>query len=123
GSRREDLSFDTRDNASGVPKCQVVDSAFTWGNDAAPRSAGKDTVIYEAHVKGLTKLHPAVPPQLRGTYAGLASTPMLDHLRRLGVTAVSPLPVHAFVDEKRLAGIGLRNYWGYNTIGFFAPEM
>ena len=123
GSRREDLSFDTRDNASGTPKSQVVDSAFTWGDDHAPRIAWKDTVIYEAHVKGLTRLHPDVPPQLRGTYAGLASAPVLDHLRRLGVTAVNLLPVHTFVDDKRLVELGLRNYWGYNTIGFFAPDM
>ena len=123
GSRREDLSFDTRDNASGIPKSQVVDPAFTWGDDRAPRIARKDTVIYEAHVKGLTQLHPDVPPQLRGTYAGLASAPVLDHLRRLGVTAVNLLPVHTFVDDKRLVESGLRNYWGYNTIGFFAPEM
>ena len=122
-SPREDLSFDTRDNAMGALKGQVVDPAFSWGDDRPPRTPWKDTVIYEAHVKGLTKLHPAVPPQLRGTYAGLASAPMLDHLRRLGVTAVSLLPVHAFVDEKRLVDIGLPNYWGYNTIGFFAPEM
>ena len=80
-------------------------------------------MIYEAHVKGLTRLHPDVPPQLRGTYAGLASAPVLDHLRRLGVTAVNLLPVHTFVDDKRLVELGLRNYWGYNTIGFFAPDM
>jgi isoamylase len=123
GSRREDLSFDTRDNATGMPKCVVVDSAFTWGDDRPPRTPWKDTVIYEAHVKGLTKLHPGVPPQLRGTYAGLASAPVIEHLRRLGITAVELLPVHAFVDDKRLVEMGLRNYWGYNTIGFFAPDM
>ena len=123
GSRREDLSFDTRDNASGSPKSQVVDSAFTWGDDAPPRIAWKDTVIYEAHVKGLTRLHPDVPQQLRGTYAGLACAPVLDHLKRLGVTAIDLLPVHTFVDDKRLVEMGLRNYWGYNTIGFFAPDM
>ena len=122
-SKREDLSFDTRDNATGALKGVVVDPAFSWGDDRPPRTPWKDTVIYEAHVKGLTRLHPDVPAQLRGTYAGLASPAMLDHLRRLGVTAVSLLPVHAFVDDKRLVELGLRNYWGYNTIGFFAPEM
>ena len=123
GSRREDLSFDTRDNASGALKSRVVDSAFSWGDDSPPRIPLKDTVIYEAHVKGLTKLHPDVPQQLRGTYAGLASTPVIEHMLRLGVTAVELLPVHTFIDDKRLVELGLRNYWGYNTIGFFAPEM
>ena len=123
GGRREDLSFDTRDNAKGALKGRVVDPAFSWGDDRPPRTPLKDTVIYEAHVKGLTRLHPDVPPQLRGTYAGLTSAPIIDHLRRLGVTAVSLLPVHTFVDDKRLVEMGLRNYWGYNTIGFFAPDM
>jgi isoamylase len=123
GNRRDDLSFDTRDSASGMPKCRVVDTAFTWGADRSPRTSWKDTVIYEAHVKGLTRLHPGVPQQLRGTYAGLANTQVIDHLRRLGVTAIELLPVHAFVDDKRLVEMGLRNYWGYNSIGFFAPEM
>jgi glycogen operon protein len=123
GSRREDLSFDTRDNAIGALKSRVVDPAFSWGDDRPPRIPWKDTVIYEAHVKGLTRLHPDVLPQHRGTYAGLASAPILDYLRRLGVTAVSLLPVHTFVDDKRLVEIGLRNYWGYNSIGFFAPDM
>jgi len=123
GSRREDLSFDTRDNASGALKSRVVDTAFSWGDDSPPRIPLKDTVVYEAHVKGLTKLHPDVPPQLRGTYAGLASAPVIDHMLRLGVTAVELLPVHTFIDDKRLVELGLRNYWGYNTIGFFAPEM
>ena len=123
GSRREDLSFDTRDNASGALKSRVVDSAFSWGDDRPPRIPLKDTVVYEAHVKGLTKLHPDVPQQLRGTYAGLASAPVIDHMLSLGVTAVELLPVHTFIDDKRLVELGLRNYWGYNTIGFFAPEM
>jgi len=123
GNRREDLSFDTRDNATGAFKSRVVDPAFSWGDDAPPRIPLKDTVVYEAHVKGMTKLHPDVPPQLRGTYAGLASTPVLEYLLRLGVTAVELLPVHTSVDDKRLVELGLRNYWGYNTIGFFAPDM
>ena len=123
GNRREDLSFDTRDNAIGMPKCQVVDTAFTWGDDRAPGTPMKDTVIYEAHVKGLTRLHPKVPPQLRGTYAGIAHPAIIDHLCRLGITALELLPVHSFIDDKRLVEMGLRNYWGYNSIGFFAPDM
>ena len=109
--------------ATGPGRCQVVDEAFDWGDDKAPRTAWSDTVIYEAHVRGLTRLHPAVAEPLRGTYAGLAAPPVIEHLRRLGVTAVELLPVHAFVDERRLVQHGLVNYWGYNSIGFFAPEM
>jgi isoamylase len=123
GTRREDLSFDPRDNASGVPKCQVVDPAFTWGDDRRPNTPLQDTVIYEMHVRGYTMRHPEVPPQLRGTYAGLATAPVIEHLKRLGVTAVDLLPVHAFVDDKRLIELGLHNFWGYNSIGFFSPEM
>ena len=122
GARREDLSFDTRDSAPGMPKCQVIDPAFTWGVDRRPDIALRDSVIYELHVKGFTKLHPLVPPQLRGTYAGLATPPVIDYLKRLGVTAVELLPIHAFVDDKMLVARGLSNYWGYNSIGFFAPE-
>ncbi len=122
GSRREDLTLDTRDSAPGMPKCQVVDEAFTWDDDRAPHTLCKDSVIYELHVKGYTKLHPHIPPQLRGTYAGLATAPVIDHLRRLGVTAIELMPIHAFVDDKRLVDHGLRNYWGYNSIGFFAPD-
>jgi isoamylase len=122
GSRREDLSYDTRDSASGMPKCQVVDPAFTWDDDRPPRTPWQDTVLYELHVKGFTRLYPDVPPQLRGTYAGLATAPVLDHLRRLGITAVELLPIHTLVDDKRLVTQGLRNYWGYNTIGFHAPD-
>ncbi|HZR70229.1 MAG TPA: glycogen debranching protein GlgX [Burkholderiales bacterium] len=122
GGRREDLVADPRDSAACVPKCQVVDPAFTWSEDRRPSVPWHDTVIYELHVKGYTQLNALAPPQLRGTYAGLASAPAVEHLKRLGVTAVELLPVHAFVDEKRLAQAGLRNYWGYNSIGFFAPE-
>jgi glycogen operon protein len=123
GSRREDLTLDTRDSASGMPKCQVVDPAFTWGDDRAPRTPCKDTIIYELHVKGYTRLHPEVPQQVRGTYAGLATAPVVNHLRRLGVTAVELMPIHAYIDDKRLVDHGLRNYWGYNSVGFFAPDM
>jgi glycogen operon protein len=109
--------------AAGLGRCQVVDTAFSWGDDRAPRTPWQDTVIYELHVKGFTQLHPEVPEQLRGTYAGLATAPVIHHLKRLGVTAVELLPVQAFVDERRLAQQGLRNYWGYNSIGFFSPEQ
>ncbi len=122
GHRRGDLSHDRRDSAGGMPKCQVVDTAFTWGNDRPPNVPWQDTVVYELHVRGFTMLHPDVPPPLRGTYGGLATAPVIEHLQRLGVTTVELLPVHAFVDERALAQKGLRNYWGYNSIGFFAPE-
>ncbi len=123
GSPRADLSFDRRDNASGMPKCQVIDSAFTWGDDRPPRTPWQDTVIYETHVRGFTMRHPDVPPELRGTYGGLCTAPVIEHLRRLGVTAVELMPVHAFVHDRGLVERGLRNYWGYNSIGFFAPEQ
>jgi isoamylase len=123
GHAKADLSFDRRDSAPGMPKSRVVDPAFTWGDDRPPRTPWHDTVIYEAHVRGLTMRHPEVPPQLRGTYAGLASAPMIDHLLRMGVTAIELMPVHTFVDDRHLLEKGLRNYWGYNTIGFFSPEL
>ena len=123
GHAKADLSFDRRDSAAGTPKCRVVDPAFTWGDDRPPRIPWHDTVIYEAHVRGVSVRHPQVPPRLRGTYAGLASAPIVDHLVRLGVTAIELMPVHFFVDDRHLLEKGLRNYWGYNTLGFFAPEM
>ena len=104
-------------------RCRVVDSAFSWGDDRPPRTPWRDTVIYELHVKGFTQRHPDVPEQLRGTYAGLATEPITTYLKRLGVTAVELLPIHTVVDERRLLQQGLCNYWGYNSIGFFAPEM
>jgi glycogen operon protein len=122
GSDREDLSFDRRDSAQGMPKCRVIDSAFTWSEDRRPNVPWSDTVIYETHVKGFTVRHPEVPAPLRGTYAGLAAAPVIAHLKRLGVTAVELMPVHAFVDDRFLVEKGLRNYWGYNSIGYFAPE-
>jgi glycogen operon protein len=122
GHRNADLSFDRRDSAAGMLRGIVADAAFTWGNDRALKTPWHRTVIYEAHVKGLTFRHLDVQADLRGTYAGLASAPVIDHLTRLGVTAVELLPVHTFVDDRRLIERGLRNYWGYNSIGFFAPE-
>jgi isoamylase len=109
--------------SSGMGRCEVVDGAFTWGDDRPPRTPWRDTVIYELHVKGFTQRHPGVPEQLRGTYAGLCSSSVIDHLKSLGITAVELLPVHTMADERRLLHHGLRNYWGYNTIGYFAPEM
>jgi glycogen operon protein len=122
GHGEADLSFDRRDSAGGMPKCRVVDCAFTWGDDRPLRIPWHDTLIYETHVKGLTILHPDVPPPLRGTYSALATEPVIDHLRRLGVTAVELMPVHTFVDDRHLVEKGLRNYWGYNSIGYFAPD-
>src|SRR5690606_31305201 len=122
GSPRADLSIDRRDNARHMPKCRVVDPAFSWGDDSPPRVPWQDSIIYEAHVRGMTARHPEVPAQLRGTFAGLVSPPMLDHLVKLGVTQLELLPVHAFVNDHFLVQKGLTNYWGYNTIGFFAPD-
>jgi len=113
---------DTFDNAAIALKAQVVHEAYDWGDDAAPRVAPCDTVLYELHVKGFTKSHPGLPQALRGSYAGLAQPPVLDYLQRLGVTTLSVLPVHARADEQRLQQLGLSNYWGYSSIGFFAPE-
>ncbi|PLS85080.1 MAG: glycogen debranching enzyme GlgX [Actinobacteria bacterium] len=118
----DDLVPDERDNAASVPKARVVEEMFSWGDDRPPRTPMEESVIYEAHVKGITALHPAVPEPLRGTYVGLASDAMIEHLTSLGVTAIELLPIHAFVDDKHLVDAGLRNYWGYNTLGFFAPE-
>jgi len=122
GHAKEDLSFDRRDSAPGMLKGIVIDPSFTWGADQPPRIPWHQSVIYEVHVKGFTKLHPEVPPALRGTYAGLATAPVINYLKRLGITAVELMPVHCFVDDRVLIEKGLRNYWGYNTIGFFAPE-
>ncbi len=122
GSPRADLSFDTRDSAFAMPKCVVAEPTAPWPDDLPPQHPLSETVIYEAHAKGLTMLHPDVPPGQRGTLLGLSSDPVLEHLTRLGVTAVELLPVQAFLDDRFLVSRGLRNYWGYQTIGFFAPE-
>jgi isoamylase len=122
GDAAEDLSLDEQDSGRGVPKAVVVDNTFNWDGDRRPRTPWHETVIYEVHVKGFTKQHPQVPADQRGTYSGLASPPMIDYLKKLGVTAVELLPVHAFVDDKMLLDKGLRNYWGYNTINFFSPD-
>jgi isoamylase len=123
GNPREDLSCSRRDSAPGMPKCQVIDPVFNWGDDRRPNIPWHQTVIYELHAKGFTMQHPHIPPHLRGTYAGLGTEPVIDHLRRLGVTTVELLPVHSFIDDRHLLDRGLRNYWGYNSIGYFAPEQ
>src|SRR5690606_26686629 len=117
-----DLSFDERDSAPFAPLGAVVEDRFEWGNDRPPEVPWEDTVIYETHVKGITKRHPDIPEEMRGTYLGLAADPVLDHLTRLGVTTVQLLPVHAKLHDRRLVEMGLSNYWGYNTLSFFAPE-
>jgi isoamylase len=117
-----DLSFDSRDNAAFAPLAAVVDPAFTWGDDRPPRTAWRNTVIYEMHVRGFSKLHPAIPARLRGTYEALTTEPAIDHLKRLGVTAVELMPVHHHTRDRHLKEKGLTNYWGYNSIGYFAPE-
>ena len=122
GSAQKDLSFDTRDSAAYAPLAAVIDGAFAWGADTSPRRALADTVIYELHVKGFTMRHPGVPEGLRGTYAGLASPAAVEHLIGLGVNAVELLPVHYRASERFLVEEGLTNYWGYNTLGFFAPD-
>lgn len=122
GDKKEDLSQDYRDNAWGMPKSVVIDPAFDWKGDRSPNIPLDQSIVYEVHVKGFSKLHPGVPENLRGTYAGLASDAAIDYLKNLGVTAVELLPVHEHVDDQRLIDMGLTNYWGYNTIGFFAPH-
>jgi isoamylase len=122
GNAKADLSINDQDSAGGMPKCVVIDPAFSWGNDIPPNTPWHKTIIYELHVKGYTKLHPEVPPELRGTYAGLSCPPVIDYLKNLGITAVELMPVHQFVADRHLKDHGLTNYWGYNTIGFFAPE-
>ncbi len=120
GSAREDFSFDRRDNARAMPKSQVVDTAYTWGDERRPKVPWNRSILYECHVRGLTRQHPDVPEVARGTFSGLARPEVVEHLQALGVTAVELLPIHAYVDDRHLVAKGLRNYWGYNTIGFFA---
>jgi len=117
-----DLIPDPQDSAGAMPKSLVMDPAFAWGDDAPPRTPWDRTLIYEAHVKGMTQLHPDISEELRGTYLALATPPIIRHLKSLGVTALELLPVHHIAAEQRLAGQGLTNYWGYNSIGFFAPD-
>jgi isoamylase len=117
-----DDAFDDRDSAAGMPKGVVLDGGFDWGDDRPPRTPWHQSVIYEVHVRGFTMRHPRLPEALRGTYLGFCHPAALEHLKRLGVTAVELLPVHAFADDAYLTDRGLRNYWGYNTLAYFAPE-
>jgi glycogen operon protein len=121
-SARKDLSFDRRDSAPAMPKAVVTAESFDWAGDVRPRTPWSKTVIYEAHVKGLTKLLEDVPPAERGTFAALSHPRVIEHLQRIGVTALELLPIHAFVQDRHLQEKGMVNYWGYNTLAFFAPE-
>jgi glycogen operon protein len=115
-------SFNEDDSAPYISKSVVISPFFDWDNDRHPRTPYSDTVIYEAHVKGLTKTHPGIPEEIRGTYAAVAHPVMIEHYKKHGITAVELMPVHQFVHDSHLVERGLRNYWGYNTIGFFAPH-
>jgi isoamylase len=123
GDTQGDLSFDTRDNAAFAPLGAVIDTSFTWGGDRPPKTPWHKTVIYEAHVKGFTKLHPRIPESLRGTYMALGSEEAIQHLADLGITAVELMPVHHHSYDHYLVSRGLSNYWGYNTSAFFAPDI
>ncbi len=122
GAEGDDLSFDERDSAPFMPKCVVVDQGFDWKGNLKPLVAWDHTVIYETHVRGYTKRHPQVPKELRGTFAGLAVTEVIEYIKSLGVTTVELLPIHTFISDQHLLERGLTNYWGYNSIGFFAAD-
>lgn len=122
GDPKQDLSFDATDSGFFLPKCIVVDESYDWEDDQLLKIPWNETIIYETHVKGLTHMDPSVPAEKRGTYSGLASDKVIHYLKDLGITAVELLPIHHHVDNKRLVDAGLKNYWGYNTIGFFAPD-
>ncbi len=122
GDKKGDLSFDERNSAPFAPLSVVIEDEFDWQGDTQPRTPWHDTIIYEGHVRGLTMRHPGVPQELRGTYAGLATDAVIEHLSSLGVTAIELMPVHYFLDDRLLQEKGLHNYWGYNTLGFFAPH-
>ena len=119
---QDDLTFDARDSSAFAPLAAVADPAFTWGDDRRPQRPWHETLIYELHVKGFTQRLPGVPERFRGTYAGIGSEAALDHLKKLHVTAVELLPIHYRADDRYLMDKGLSNYWGYNTLGFFAPD-
>ena len=122
GHESGDLSFDERDSAGTAPLGVVIDNRFDWSDEDRPKVPWHDTVIYEAHVRGMTMTHPDVPDELRGTYSGMASAPIISHLHALGITTLELMPVHYFLNDRHLLERGLSNYWGYNTLGFFAPE-
>jgi isoamylase len=120
---KDDLVIDNRDDAEYAPKSAVIDHRFGWGDDKPPLIAYHNTVIYEAHVKGLTRLWPGIPDEIRGTYKALYHPLVIAHLKKLGITAIELMPVHQSIDDRHLVEKGLNNYWGYNTIGFFAPDI
>jgi len=122
GAEGDDLTFDERDSAAFAPLGIVIDNTFDWGDDKPLGATWHETVIYEAHVKGLTMTHPDVPEAIRGTYAAIASPPIIEYLTKLGITAIELLPIQYFPDDRHLQEKGLHNYWGYNTLGFFAPQ-
>jgi len=122
GHPDDDLSFDERDSAPFVPKCKVIDPAYTWGRDQRVNVPWDKTIFYETHTRGFTMRHPAVPDELKGTFSGLKVDEVIQHIKSLGVSSVELLPVHAFVNDQHLLQKGMTNYWGYNTIAFFAPD-
>ncbi|HET9487956.1 MAG TPA: glycogen debranching protein GlgX, partial [Chryseosolibacter sp.] len=123
GNADEDLKMSHTDSAPFIPKCIVIDEQFDWQGDKAPKIPYHQSIIYEAHVRGFTRLHPDIPEEIRGTYAALAHAASIDYMKKLGVTAVELLPVHHFVADRHLVENGLTNYWGYHSIGFFAPDV
>lgn len=123
GSEEEDLSLSEQDSAAFLPKCVVIDPTFDWEDDRPPRIPYHKSIIYETHVRGFTMLHPDIPETIRGSYSALAHPVTIEYLKKLGVTAVELMPVHHFIADRHLVEKGLTNYWGYNTIGFFAPEV
>ncbi|HUR64877.1 MAG TPA: glycogen debranching protein GlgX, partial [Chitinophagaceae bacterium] len=123
GHPDEDLSFSTIDSAPFAPRSVVIDTSFDWEGDKPPRIPYHKTVIYETHIKGLTQTHPDIPENMRGTYAAIAHPVTIEYLKNLGITAVELMPVHHFIIDKILKDKGLNNYWGYNTIGYFAPDI
>ena len=123
GHKDEDLAISNTDSAPFVPKSVVVDDQFDWEGDRSPKIPYHQTIIYETHVKGFTKMHPEIPKEIQGTYAGLAHPVTIEYMKKLGITAVELLPVHHFVADRHLVERGLTNYWGYNSIGFFAPDV
>ncbi|WP_285425392.1 glycogen debranching protein GlgX [Pseudomonas sp. efr-133-TYG-103a] len=122
GHPDDDLSFDERDSAPFVPKCKVIDPAYTWGRDQRVNVPWEKTVFYETHTRGFTMRHPSVPDELKGTFSGLMVDDVIQHIKGLGVSSVELLPIHAFVNDQHLLQKGMTNYWGYNTIAFFAPD-
>jgi len=123
GDEQADLTFSESDSADFIPKAVVVDPNFNWEDDKKPDTSYHNTVIYEAHVKGFTKLHPEIPENIRGSYAGIGHPVTIAYLKKLGITAIELMPVHHFVSDRHLQEQGLNNYWGYNSLGFFAPDV